>query len=283
MPIGGAHFSGKKGALGRNLGMSRFVFNAFIRLGLGLALTTAFLAGAQPLGEPNSVDDLRTKIGKWVETRQLISKEKSDWEVEKEILQATRGLLRQQKESLQAEITEIEESNTLADEERRDLLLERGEYLRGSRALEDEIRGLEEELLALVPRLPEPLQKKLELLLVQIPKDPENTKLQLGQRLVNVLGVLAQAEKFNGTATFVGETRAVDGDQRVRVRTLYWGLGQAIYVDAQGEIAGIGRPGANGWEFSNDPELADEAKLLLDIYEGNVDVIEFVKLPVEIP
>jgi hypothetical protein len=126
------------------------------------------------------------------------------------------------------------------------------------------------------------LQKKLELLLVQIPDDPENTRLPLGQRLMNVLGVLAQAEKFNGTATFLGETRAVNGEQKVQVRTLYWGLGQAIYVDARGETAGIGRPGPDGWEFSNEAGLADDAKLLLDIYEGNVDVIEFVKLPVEI-
>jgi hypothetical protein len=94
--------------------------------------------------------------------------------------------------------------------------------------------------------------------------------------------VLAQAEKFNGTATFVGETRAVGGDQKVQVRTLYSGLAQAVYVDSHGETAGIGRPGAEGWEFTVDPELADDAERLLDIYEGNVDAIEFVRLPVEI-
>ena len=30
------------------------------------------------------------------------------------------------------------------------------------------------------------------------------------------------------------------------------------------------------------PDLADDTKLLLDIYEGNVDTIEFVSLPVAI-
>ena len=105
--------------------------------------------------------------------------------------------------------------------------------------------------------------------------------MPLGQRLMNVLGVLAQAEKFNGTATFVGETRPVDG-QQVQVRTLYWGLAQAFYVDAMGRTAGIGRPTADGWQFSNEPDLADEARRLLDIYEGNVDAIEFVSLPVAV-
>jgi hypothetical protein len=126
------------------------------------------------------------------------------------------------------------------------------------------------------------LRRKLEPLLVQIPEDPQAVDAQLGQRLMNVLGVLAQAEKFNGAATFVGETRSVKGEQKVQVRTLYWGLGQAIYVDARGEIAGIGRPDAEGWAFSEEPKLAEDAARLLDIYEGNVDAIEFVSLPVEV-
>ena len=99
---------------------------------------------------------------------------------------------------------------------------------------------------------------------------------------MNVLGILAQAEKWNGTATLAGETREMDDGQKVQVRTLYWGLVQAIYVDALGKRAGLGRPGAVGWEFSVQPELVDEARLLIDIYEGNVDTIEFVRLPIEI-
>jgi hypothetical protein len=262
--------------------MSRLGFGKLICLALGFAIAATFAAGAQAGDVESGVGEFRAKMEKWVETRRIISEEKADWEVEREILKATKGLLGQQKKALQAEIAELEESNTAADEERRDLLLQRAEYRRVSRALEHEIRAMEEAVLALAPRLAEPLQKKLEPLLVQIPDDPETARLSLGQRLMNVLGVLAQAEKFNGTATFVGETRAINGDQKVQIRTLYWGLGQAIYVDARGETAGIGRPGAEGWEFSNEPGLADDAKLLLDIYEGNVDVIEFVKLPVEI-
>jgi hypothetical protein len=249
-------------------------------LGLGGAVPTT--EAVKTPRKEKSVSHFRGEMEKWVETRQIISEERSDWEVEREILKATKELLQQQSKLLRSEISELTESSTVADEERRDLLLERGEYQRVNRTLEERIRAMEEEVLALAPRLPEPLQKKLEPLLVQIPDDPENTRQQLGQRLMNVLGVLSQAEKFNGTATFVGETRAVKGDQKVQIRTLYWGLGQAIYVDSRGEVAGIGRPGPDGWEFSSDPALADSARLLLDIYEGTVDVIEFVRLPVEI-
>ncbi len=243
------------------------------------AALLAALAAAPAVAGPAS--DYKAKLSKWVETRRIHSEEVSEWEAERETLEATRDLLRQQKKSLEADIAELRESSTAADDERDELLLEREDHQRASQALEAEIRAMEESVLALAPRLPEPLQRKLEPLLVQIPDDPERTRLQLGARLMNVLGVLAQAEKWNGTATLVGETRAVGGgDRKVALRTLYWGLGQAITVDAQGETAGIGRPGPDGWTFTDAPEIADEARRLLDIYEGNTDRIEFVALPV---
>ena len=262
--------------------MFRVLWEASRRLALA-ATCILVLAGPSRAGAAGAeVDAFRAEMEKWVETRQILSEEKAEWEVERESLRATRDLLKQEKDALQEQTQELEQTSTAADEERAELLLRRDASQAGSQALERKIRRMEEEVLALVPRLPEPLQKKLEPLLVQIPENAEGTRQGLGQRLMNVLGVLAQAEKFNGTATFVGETRAVEGDQRVQVRTLYWGLGQAFYVDARGRLAGVGRPGAEGWEFSDDEDLAGDTELLLDIYEGNVDAIEFVNLPVEI-
>jgi len=247
-------------------------------LGTVVAVLSLSLLASGALGD---VGGFKAKMAKWVETRRILSEEKSEWEAERETLRATRDLLRQEKKAFEAEIAELDEGSTAADDERNELLLSRGDYQRANEELAASIRGMEESVLALAPRLPEPLQKKLEPLLVQIPEDPERTRVPLGQRLMNVLGVLAQAEKWNGTATLVGETRDVTGDgQKVSVRTLYWGLGQAIYVDARGESAGIGRPGPDGWVFTDDPDLADDAARLLDIYEGNIDEIEFVALPV---
>lgn len=263
----------------------RFASPGLGALAAGLTVAIASVpsvSGASTSDAGEAVGDFRAKMEKWVETRQILSEEKSDWQVEQESLRATRDLLDQEKKALEAEIQELEASTTESDDERRDLLLERGDFQRSDLALAERIRGMEEQALAVVPQLPEPLQRKLEPLLVQIPDDPETTRLQLGQRLMNVLGLLAQAEKWNGTATFVGETRAVEGGQKVQVRTLYWGLGQAVYVDAQGHTAGIGHPGPAGWEFTNDPDLVAPARRVLDIYEGNSDAIEFVPLPVVI-
>ena len=245
---------------------------------LVLAAAVLLLPGVAPA----DVAVFKSKMEKWVETRQLVSEERTEWEADRETLRATKKMLQQRRTALVDQISELEGMSTTADDERRDLLLERAEYQRSSLVLKAEIRGMEDAVLAIVPKLPEPLQKKLEPLIVQIPENPETTKLQLGQRLMNVLGVLAQTEKFNSTTTFVGETRAVESGQKVLVRTLYWGLGQAIYVDGQGELAGTGRPTNDGWVFTKDTAITDEAKLLLDIYEGHVDTIEFVKLPIEV-
>lgn len=224
----------------------------------------------------------RTKVEKWVEARQLVSEERAEWAAEQQTLRATRDLLRDQKQILADQIAELESVDTQADETRRTLLLERGELQRSRRALEERVTMLEKQVLDLEPRLPAPLRKKLEPLVVQIPRDPENTRISLGQRLVSVLGILSQTEKFNDTATFVAETRAVEGDTKIQVRTLYWGLGQALYVDTQGRLAGVGRPGDDGWIFTGEGEIAEDAALLLDIYEGNTDVIDFVEFPVAV-
>lgn len=228
------------------------------------------------------VDPFRVKMEKWIEVRKLLSEEAAAWESERQMLRASRDLLAQEKQAIGEQIGELRGSVTAADAERNELLLRRGELERADRAMDERIRGLEKEVLALAPSLPEPLQDRLQLLLVQIPESADEARSSVGQRLMNVLGVLAQTEKFNSTATLVGETRNVGGDQEVQVRTLYWGLGQAVYAASRGEVAGIGRPGPNGWEFHDDPDLVPEARKLLDIYEGNVDAIDFVRMPVHI-
>jgi len=246
-----------------------------------LALPT--LAQAQEAAPSEGADGFRVRMEKWVEARTIVSKERSDWVVDKQLLESTRDMLRRERDALREEIAELEAAQSGADQERRELVLARAEFQQSTLSLETKIAELEAQVLRLVPSLPEPLQKRLDLLLVQIPTDPENTRVALGQRLINVLGVLAQAEKWNGTANFVGETRAVSsGGEKVLVRTLYWGLAQAIFVDAQGRTAGLGRPTDEGWVFEDMDGLTDDAKLLLDIYEGNVDTIAFVPVPVDI-
>lgn len=249
----------------------------------GLAALVPLPGASAGAGSAHSpADAYRAKMEKWVETRQILSEERAEWLVEKESLAATRDLLQDERKALQEQIATLRVSDSGSTAERDELSAKRAVYLQSAEILEGKVATLERDLLALVKQLPDPLQKKLEPILVQIPSDPGSTKVGIGQRLVNVLAIVSQAGKWNGTASFVGETRDVGDGQKVAVRTLYWGLAQAIYVDTQGELAGVGRPSPEGWKFVDDPDLASEAKEILDIYEGIVDTIAFIPVTAEI-
>lgn len=249
---------------------------------IALVLLSASIAQFAFSG-PASAEGVRAKVEKWAEASQVASKEAADWRVEKETLRATRDLLKQERDALKQQLEELANSGAGASEERQGLLERSADYEEKAAVLGDKITLMEAQVKALAPRLPAPLVEKIEPLLIQIPEDPANTRVSQSSRLMNVLGVLIQAEKFNSTANFVGETRSIDGsDRKVSVRTLYWGLSQAIYVDAEGKVAGFGRPTDEGWRFEVDPEVTAQAAHLLDIYEGNTDDIEFINFPVEL-
>lgn len=230
----------------------------------------------------SQIEQTKSKLELWVESRQILSKEHSDWIVDKDYLQQSISLLESELENLEATIQEIEAANTAASSERFTLLGERGNMQESFDVSAEYITQLEAATLELCKHFPKILLDRLERLIVRIPQDPENAKLSLGQRLQNVVGILTQAEKFDKSATYAGETRELSSGTKVQVRTLYWGLAAGFYVDIIGEKAGIGKPGAEGWVWTEHNNIAAEIKQFIDIYEGNTDLIEFVSLPVSV-
>jgi hypothetical protein len=157
-------------------------------------------------------------------------------------------------------LEELENSTTEADEDRA------------------ELTALKE---AIVTTLPTPLVNRIKPLIRRLPDDPANTKLSLGERVQNIVGILSQADKFNTTITQTSESRELDSGTVVEVRTLYWGLAMAYYVDAAGEYAGIGFLGKDGWEWPQIDGAGPQIKKRLDAYEGSEE-IQFVEVPARI-
>jgi hypothetical protein len=209
-------------------------------------------------------------LHQWVQTRQITSKEKSDGRLEQAILTDTHTHTRthtRTHKSLSNELTllyvkleELENSTTEADEDRA------------------ELTALKE---AIVTTLPTPLVNRIKPLIRRLPDDPANTKLSLGERVQNIVGILSQADKFNTTITQTSESRELDSGTVVEVRTLYWGLAMAYYVDAAGEYAGIGFLGKDGWEWPQIDGAGPQIKKRLDVYEGSEE-IQFVEVPARI-
>lgn len=243
----------------------------------GLWLTaSAALAMAQ-----TSLQCTRDTLGEWVETRQLISAEKSDWLAEQAILSETKTLLTHELERLRATLSTLERSSTAAEEERAGLTQARDDLNAATQAVEAEIVSLEVTLKRILPTLPQPLVDKIKPLIRRLPEDPESTQLSMGERVQNVVGILSQTDKFNATLTATSESREIDSGKVVEVRTLYWGLGMAYYVDASGHYAGVGYPGPDGWKWPRIEGAGTAIRRLLDVYEGG-EAIQFVEVPTRI-
>lgn len=248
-----------------------------------LHATLLFAAVAcQTTSAQTQIDEARNILKEYVETRQIISEERSNWKTEKAILTDTVSLLSNELERIEAEIANLEDSATAADEERQTLADQRDELKAGSDAVIGNIGELETQLKAIVQRLPEPLTDTIQPLVRRLPDNPAETKLSLGERVQNVVGILSQADKFNTTMTLTSETQELDNGKLVQVSTLYWGSAIAYFVDDSGDYAGFGIPSEGGWEWTQLDDAGPEIRELLSVYDGSADTIKFVKVPARI-
>ena len=244
-------------------------------------LLLASVAAAQQETTQERVANTRTVLEQWVRTRQLISKERGDWTLGRELLDERVDLVRQEIESLREKIADAEKSLTEADKKRTDLIADNERLKEASKVLEDIVAGLEESTRRLVARLPDPIAQRVRPLSQQIPEDPAATELSLGLRFQNVIGVLTMANKFNGEITVTSEVRELPNGSTVEVTALYVGLGQGYYVTAKGDAAGIGLPAESGWRWTPANEAAEAIASAVAIVQGE-QAATFVPLPVEI-
>ena len=111
-------------------------------------------------GAAAGLQTTRDTLDKWVETRQLISKEKNDWLLEESILNDTRSLLKNELHRLKEAISELEASATAADQDREKLAQEKSDLSAASEVIAGNLAQLERQLKQIIQTLPEPLLKK---------------------------------------------------------------------------------------------------------------------------
>jgi septal ring factor EnvC (AmiA/AmiB activator) len=246
--------------------------------------TAAAVLGGFTHAEDSSGDKLesaRATLAQWVETQQMISKEKEDWQMSKEVLEQRIELLEDEIASLKEKIANTRESISSAEEQKAELTQQRAQLKEASQALDETIAGLEQRVRELLPRLPRPIADKVAPLADRLPDDSSDTAKSLSERFQNVVGILNSVNKFNREITLANEVRQLPDGTKAEVQTLYLGLGQAYYVTANGKRAGIGWPGADGWSWSAADELAGEVTRVIEILE-NEKAPAYVPLPAEI-
>jgi hypothetical protein len=246
------------------------------RLSLVLALVWAASARAEaPLVEA------RSTLEKWVETRQLISKARSDWQSDKELLGQTVALYERELKSLDEQMSKVSTNTTQVAREMADADALKKSSVGGLERARQFAVEFEGKLKQQASKLPVPLQDTLKPLLARMPADPANTKMLAAERIQVMVGVLNELDKFNNAVNVFSEKRRNGKGEDVSVQTMYVGLGAAYFVNDTADFAGVGAPGANGWEWTLKPELAPAVREAVKIYR-NEQTARFVPLPVAI-
>jgi Protein of unknown function (DUF3450) len=228
------------------------------------------------------IEATRETLTKWVETKQLISKEKSEWASGKDILEDRVRLAEAETTTVREKLREISVAVAEAQKKRDELAAQTDKLKATAEKSKAMVIAAEKKLRPLLPELPEPLREKLKPIIARFPEDSEKSTASLAERLQNVLGILDQASAFNSTVASVKELRTFPDGTRAEVTTVYLGLSQAYYTNREGTLAGIGHPGPDGWIWK--PNNTNGKKILLAVHylEGKEKGTTFIDLPVKI-
>ena len=248
---------------------------------LGLALSLSNSGQAQS-DVAVRLEETRTTIEKWVDARQLISKERSKWREEHALIDYKIDLLGSEIEALSEQIEEYEERVTKAEANRSRFAAEEAALRSAARVVGDAIHGYETKLLALSKRFPRPLIDTITPILKQLPEDGAKTKLSVAERVANIVGILNEIDKFNANVTVQSELQKVNSGATIEVKALYLGLAQGFFVDEKQEHAAIGTPSSNGWEWKKSDDLALAISKTIAMYENIIKPATFVELPITI-
>jgi hypothetical protein len=256
-----------------------------LAVGLGFAAIGATSAKrpVSPLqdgGGSSSLGETRLTMDKWIETQQIISKERKDWQQGKEILAGRIELIQHEVSTLEAKIEQAKSAVTEAEKKRAELMIETDALKATGAHLAEVVTGMEGELRKLLANMPEPIQTKLLPLSQRIPDDPATTKVAVAERFQNVLGALSLINNANNEISVVYEVHTLADGKPSEVQAIYVGLAQAYYVSASGE-AGIGRPSESGWKWEPSKAIAADVLKALEILQ-NKHSPAFVPLPVTI-
>lgn len=243
----------------------------------------AIIAIANGLCAQNAerIDQAREKIQKWVETRQVISKERADWTTQKDYLLSSKALLEEGLVGIEDKLDELASKESAADTERSKLNEEKQALEAATGSVKEKIGTLEVQLLGIIKYFPDVFRTQIEPLIRRIPEDPTKTRMTISERLMNIVGIVQQANKFNSTPQLYPETVAVGGEE-IQVDVLYWGMGIAFFVDQKNEYAGYKYPTADGWKSTEMGEYAGNIRKLIDNYQRKTPEIEFSEVPVAV-
>lgn len=235
---------------------------------------------ASPAAAPATLEETRLSMGKWMETQQIISRERKEWQQGREILANRVELLRQEAASLSEKIKTAEAAAAETERKKAALEAETAQLKATSASLVATVGGFEADVKKLFKTLPDAAKKTPLPLFQRIPENPAEARVSVAERFQNVLGVMNALNKTNTEINVEFEVRNLADGKPAEVKAVYVGLAQGYFVSPSGE-GGIGRPGPDGWRWEPAGAAASDINYTLDVIAGKHKPA-FVPLPVKI-
>ena len=223
------------------------------------------------------LDALKKTTERWIDVRSRLSKERSDWLVERDMLQATVDTLAATRDGLQENVSILElESKELSEQ-----MAEATDRVASFEATNDiileRITGYEARMKELARWLPSPLLGEINPLLRKIP-GANDTSPPAPNRLQNVVAIATLIDEFNNDLTLTHTIKTLENGDVIDVRVLYWGLATGYATNLTGSDAWVLTPAPGEWKWKPAKENALAIKRLFDVYDKTIDPVA-----VEIP
>ena len=251
---------------------------------LGLPLS---LQAQEPTITPT--EELKVTISEWVDTMRQIQEEENEWTRDQEVLINYREGLEKEIESLKVSIADAQTKKDGSDASSLKQTEERDRYATAKDELSIMVRALEEKMISKLPLIPTPLRTEakvaqgIEDLERDIKLPVEKRSEGVSKRLLNLLNLAAEIEKFQQTVVLRQELRSDTDGKEYNMKVLYFGLAVAYAVNDGGTLALVGQPTeTDGWKFTEQSDLADEITGLINSTTGDADAA-FVELPFSQP
>jgi len=259
-------------------------------LGVGLLLALLFAASsARGQGHVREkVDETRSVMVTWYEINDKLSKESSAWRGEKQTLEDLIEIRRTELETVRQRTAEARARTATATAKKRELEARRDELVAAAAVLRDSVAAFENRTRALLTRLPEPIVEKVRSISQSLP-DPSDTsedaeaakRRTLSSRIITVLGILNEVNRFQREITVVPERRTLPSGINAQVTAMYLGIGQGYFVTVQGDAAAVGTSTDMGWVWIPVDESAADIAKAIAIAQNDAPAA-FVPLPVRI-
>jgi hypothetical protein len=231
---------------------------------------------------------MREDVARWMETMSRIQREESDWARDREVLANYKEGLVQEIASLKQAISEAETRKAGADKTSHDMSAERDRYAAAKSELAKRLRGLEQQMSSRLTLFPKPLLDEPKVaqaisdLKVASALPDDKIEENVSKRLLNVITLLSEAEKFQQTVHVRPELHRDKAGREYNMRVIYFGLAMAYAVNDDGSLALTGRPADQGWVFEEAPTLSREIQQLLAATTGDAEAA-FISLPFQKP